>query len=1834
MDGNSPPPSARGTPARRGRPPKNANRTPVRNPDPATPVTSPTDQDTSVVLSSMDIRVAGTTPIVSADGSNQNTSGATNSSSVASAPNSRRGSRKAKTDAIAAMQASSTGDESDDPQLMGALRNSMPIEVAPVLNLASVKTISPRELPPRSTPRPFGLEDCPAFYPTPEEFKDPMAYIRKISDKATEYGICKVVPPVGWKMPFVTDTESFRFKTRLQRLNSIEASSRAKVNFLEQLYRFHKQQGNPRVSVPTINHRPLDLWLLRKEVHKLGGYEAVTKMKKWSDLGALLGYRGIPGLSTQIRNSYTRVILPYEHYCERVRNSTTLSPSVQRDPSRAPGDLWLADFGKIGKSTSSPPSSPLTASSSSPLSEPPEDGRRGRRSARMSTDRMTTPVRQLSEGGTTLPSPAFPSPSFREAKREPPKDKQEQSCEICQKKNRGEEMLLCDGCDCGFHMFCLDPPLSSIPKGQWFCHTCLLETGGDFGFDEGEEHSLSTLQVRDAEFRRMWWSKHAPNASVKMDYEPNDPTVTRVGDTAVSEEEVEQEFWRLVQSPDETVEVEYGADVHSTTHGSAMPTMETHPLDPMAKDPWNLNNMPIVSDSLLRYIKSDISGMTVPWTYVGMVFSTFCWHNEDHYTYSINFMHWGETKTWYGIPGDDAEKFEAAIKSEAPDLFEAQPDLLFQLVTLMNPARLTEAGVRVYACNQRAGEFVITFPKAYHAGFNHGFNFNEAVNFALPDWLRLGRDCVERYREHRKLPVFSHDELLITITQQSQSIKTAIWLADSLREMVVRELGERARVRKLGMKEVLEEADKPEDQYQCAICKMFCYLSQVTCQCKKEVVCADHVDLLCEHNMSQLTLRLRFSDGELQDTLSKVVERSEVPGAWKKKLQKVLEESALPPLRSLRALLAEGERINYPLPELPTLRKCVQRANEWVDSANGFIIRKQSRKRSRKRGRPSHADIAANAAAAAAAAQDERDPGDRPDRTLSDLYALLREAENLGFDAPELGVLEALARQAEDISANAQVLCRQWQMHMTSGERDALIKDSERLLLDASSLNVYLDPVLEIEKVVSRERLLDELGKSDDDSKDLDEVRRLLTRARACDLAPDNKYVQRLEARHRAGADWEERARMMLEQPGKTIEELQELLGMTESVPTDPTIHDRLKSALAKAMDFDKQAKGWATADGMVSKPTPSQLSGFIARCEKDFHIPSVKNLSHIAQYGREVEDKCDAVLRNRYPHTEKDVFKEIEEWGRYARQHLSMLSLPFFQQLDKQLNLHYRWLEDLPWYCKDHPSGHGSEILDDVIEATRPEDDLPPTDEYFTCICQDPVRPPPPGGQSDAVQCDHCFARFHGKCAANGGSCPFCDHNHWNGKIHKERNWHFCFLPLILTRAPDLTHNYSDTWKQLEIIVHRVDRLSSVIGHFLTFASQAGNQKTSLLPQVRHYMRKLYKIQFAVSPSREISFGLDLAGLHRILAGLPTEKPHKKRRKPKLVFGPDADEDWYDGTRCVCRRNADPKFLYTKMDCDHCKRRYHAPCVRVTSTPLPDKWTCPLCCVRKNKSYPFAEVRVKRADDDRLTEMWVNMPKTYEMHGQELIVERMPLPRPDAIVLDLVSFTPWSPSDSRDRDRTSTTNGTFATHGFPTPVPTHSPPNQRPSSSHSHHQPPSPAPTPPRYWNGYLPNRVGPNPYQAMSSVPPPPPWNSSWHNLMATTGARPSGVPPEVSAPSMSATTSSSSYAGKKRKFIDEPGPERPESSGSTNGTAANNGREPSPKQQRRSVPHTPVPPPATVPNKVQTLSPSLAMIVSPVDTEPSPRPAPVPRPSSPPPPANTSYNPKYYRETSLRG
>ncbi|AFZ79963.1 hypothetical protein BEWA_028120 [Theileria equi strain WA] len=45
-------------------------------------------------------------------------------------------------------------------------------------------------------------------------------------------------------------------------------------------------------------------------------------------------------------------------------------------------------------------------------------------------------------------------------------------CDICGLDNNWDQLLLCDQCDHGFHTYCLNPPLDSVPEGDWYCTSC------------------------------------------------------------------------------------------------------------------------------------------------------------------------------------------------------------------------------------------------------------------------------------------------------------------------------------------------------------------------------------------------------------------------------------------------------------------------------------------------------------------------------------------------------------------------------------------------------------------------------------------------------------------------------------------------------------------------------------------------------------------------------------------------------------------------------------------------------------------------------------------------------------------------------------------------------------------------------------------------------------------------------------------------------------------------------------------------------------------------------------------------------------------------------------------------------------------------------------------------------------------------------------------------------------------------------------------------------------------------------------------------------------------
>lgn len=1484
--------------------------------------------------------------------------------------------------------------------------------VNPPFDLSSVRTEAPPDPGPSNEPRLFGIPTCPTYHPTPEEFTDPMAYMERIAPEAKKYGICKIVPPPGWHMPFELDTDVFRFTTRLQRLNSIEAASRAKVNFLEQLSMFHKQQGDANAYIPKVEHRLLDLWRLRKEVNKLGGIDEVNRLKAWPKITTELGFNTTS--TAQVKSAYTRIVQPFEVWALNAKAYPESPATANGTPFPGSANGSANKSRMSGIKAASPPTPTVKKVKQQTLPVPNGTGagpsntnRRVTRSSprsRMGAEKQSSPSKSAiqsqahSEASGNAPSaPPTQTPikitlnlSGLGAAKQNASSKQPSSfgsdselselsepessvagsqsstpeqpikyekgdvsmsmrtkltlkvCEICSLGNNAPKILLCDGCDRGFHTFCLDPPLQDIPADEWYCTACLLGTGDDYGFDEGEEHSLPSFQARDTAFTEAWFNRYNPT------YSPEGRFTRKIGNAVVSEADVEREFWRLVESQEDTVEVEYGADVHSTSHGSAAPTVETNPLSPYARSPWNLNNMPILRESLLRYIKSDISGMTVPWIYVGMLFSAFCWHNEDHYTYSVNYQFWGETKTWYGVPGHDADKFEAAMKSEAPDLFERQPSLLYQLVTMMNPGRVKEAGVDVYACDQRPNEFVITFPKAYHCGFNHGLNFNEAVNFALPDWLPDAKESVVRYKQHAKAPVFSHNELLITITLYSDTIKTAIWLLDSLKEMVAEETERRQNIRAAlpGIAETLVEEDVPEEQYQCFVCKGFCYLSQMTCSCTPHVACLDHYDMLCQCPGTKRTLRKRFSEIHLDEILSTVASRAYVPSQWQERLQDVLDNPR-PPIKRLQQLVADGDRVPHKLEGLDDLREFVTRANAWLERASAITTRKNVSRR--RKGRQSEATP----------------EDDGVDRSPAAINGLLVEAERLGFDAPEIAQLTEMVSSTENFQKEAAAIL--------SKSDDELDHDQCRTaLILGQSLNVELPEVAQISKIVSRLQWYHKVEEEVDDRMlQYSDIVKLLEEAEEYDVPSDHHGVVELRKREETGRIWKEKAEALLASPDISVDKISELIDVQDLTPIAGDLMRQLENIQKTVQNWESVAKLQLSPAGTIVGATR------LCKQVKAAHGP------------------------------------------------LRRIHIPEVEKLQAELEFNAKWSEGLADLF-DVPANKLNHTLNMLVNEL--EDHLDPSDDYpndeHTCFCRGAVT-------AHMVTCPACYGEYHPKCVginAKSASaiasasadfvCPMCQNLQYDdrpslhalGMYADPAKWNFVIKPAefaLLERAMDVAVRYacllvpfcdpqenSKPVRDLTLVSHLLRKL-----WVLNVRFDAVNSETNTMIVFEEWLYRRMRVALDAEHSTTSAPRTSVGGRTRA-------------RKPRFQLEGVKPHEF----SCLCV--VEPLDHLLKVQCAKCEQGYHLSCVKAPiSQANAEKggWRCPFCIVKSGKAPPRGlDIRIQMADKEG-TDEYIDWRQSLFVYADEPIVCHLP-PNPEAVTLYCTKYLPPSVPENFER--------------------------------------------------------------------------------------------------------------------------------------------------------------------------------------------------------------------------
>uniref|UniRef100_A0A8C2PVW0 [histone H3]-trimethyl-L-lysine(9) demethylase n=1 Tax=Cyprinus carpio TaxID=7962 RepID=A0A8C2PVW0_CYPCA len=187
-------------------------------------------------------------------------------------------------------------------------------------------------------------------------------------------------------------------------------------------------------------------------------------------------------------------------------------------------------------------------------------------------------------------------------------------------------------------------------------------------------------------------------------------------------DELERKYWKnLTFNPPL-----YGADVSGTLY------------DPDVTE-WNIGRLNTILDTVERESGITIRGVNTPYLYFGMWKSTFAWHTEDMDLYSINYLHFGEPKSWYIVPPEHGKRLERLAKGFFPGSAQSCEAFLRHKMTLISPSILRKYGIPYEKVTQEAGQFIVTFPYGYHAGFNHGFNCEESTNFATQRWIDYGK---------------------------------------------------------------------------------------------------------------------------------------------------------------------------------------------------------------------------------------------------------------------------------------------------------------------------------------------------------------------------------------------------------------------------------------------------------------------------------------------------------------------------------------------------------------------------------------------------------------------------------------------------------------------------------------------------------------------------------------------------------------------------------------------------------------------------------------------------------------------------------------------------------------------------------------------------------------------------------------------------------------------------------------------------------------------------------------------------------------------------------------
>ncbi|CCH44977.1 hypothetical protein BN7_4555 [Wickerhamomyces ciferrii] len=1166
---------------------------------------------------------------------------------------------------------------------------------------------SPSFDPPRDN-----IESIPTYYPTEEQFKDPMGFIESINDVGMKYGAVKIIPPPNYDPGFSMDLSRLKFRAAKQSLNHPTSNFNEKIQFYKDLLQFHKSQKLPLLRLPSIDRRVLDLFKLRNSVHLKGGFELVCRKKLWAQIGRELGYTGriMTSLSTSLKNSYHKVVHSYDLYLQQ---QDFESSNITNESNKRPLEESInnkdhnEDFIKR----------PKTEAKELKIRDPIPTISNSRRVFKRSRDILKAKgfrtnfesYTEEKQGITQIEDNTFPYYDFSYW-------------------HKGYEVL--------------DYPYPSTEVSQLY------------DLDEFYESHLK--------FTRSLFSGE------------------------VSEDQRIERYQNLISSKSSEFNVESAKHLPSTVFGSGFASMtevvESNKLENVT-DPWNLNNLPLNEKGLMRYLVTENEPLTKPQIDIEMLYSTQSWAAEDHLLYSADYQHIGASKICFYISPSDQEKYEnlvtkyvnesessigsGIIKDEFPEpiasdvcdtikiqdqfsnradttnssfqkLYEKKPTAVrFNTDFLIPFDILKQNDIKIYYTIQKSGQFLIKFPKTYSSSISLGFNINEHVNFATMSWLDHASYAENWLQKQGLLPCFSFFQLLTTIAEESKDSSLLKKVLPYYNELIEEQFELRSNLKNTvsNLKTINNKFDYiTDDNLSMSFPTKIVVISGNDSFNLNPLnfikLYQDGIFKNFKESSIKFEMHVFYSDDRLKSFQRTLSTYAQTPQDWCKKFEELLSNHEKPPIRSLKTLLTESERINGSIPEAETLKSYLDDANLWIEQVQDIMSVKQKNRIRNRRGSIKEEKL------------DDQKQITKPEV----IEKLIKEIPNFSFTCPEIDQLIEFANEIYQFEITARGFLT---------DSDHTNEEFYDMIDLGKSFGVELKSVEFLERIVKREEWILKAEQVLKNSTILEEFEHILNDGFKLASKKDQELMDKVFAKYKNGKYLNAKFKHFLSLPSLSINIVEMLMRESIGIPTDRQVMADIESIK------QRHAQSVQERDNIykiIEKNEPELNALRDEKRKKD--DPNVEfNEEHYLKLIKKFQgDKFD--IRPKYseakdtldnsrqflPSTPSDpldnYLRQAEEWLRKTKRLFGKTNAPF-----SVLRNHLTTIWQKDQYCF---------ALEDKYILNKDE-----KDHLRYCFCRR-------SESGTMIACEKCDEWYHCRCLKFGRGksknldhyiCPICDY-------------------------------------------------------------------------------------------------------------------------------------------------------------------------------------------------------------------------------------------------------------------------------------------------------------------------------------------------------------------------------------------------------------------------------------------------------------------------------------------